>query len=119
MGVLARYERKYRRRSRTADPSKVRSTRPRSYENAQHTLRQPRARALLAWDEWVQREIVLRPPIVGADPVDRFAVAARAHDGLKSFAERISYDGVAALETLAAYDAGHGRGGPKRFVPRG
>src|SRR5262245_23885598 len=34
------------------------------YENAQHTLRQPRARALLVWDEWVQREIVLRPPII-------------------------------------------------------
>jgi succinate dehydrogenase/fumarate reductase flavoprotein subunit len=84
------------------------------YENAQHTLRQPRARALLLWDEWVQREIVLRPPIIGADPVDRFAVAIAAGakgarlehmTELKSFAESIGCDGMAALETLAAYDA--------------
>ena len=84
------------------------------YENAQHTLRQPRARALLVWDEWVQREIVLRPPFIGANPVDRFAVAIAAGakgarlehmTELKSFAESIDCDGVAALETLAAYDA--------------
>jgi succinate dehydrogenase/fumarate reductase flavoprotein subunit len=84
------------------------------YENTQHTLRQPRARALLVWDEWVQREVVLRPRVIGTEPVDRFAVAIAAGakgarlehmTGLKSFAESIGCDGAVALETLATYDA--------------
>src|SRR4029453_2945866 len=72
-----------------------------------------------------EREVVLRPPIIGTDPVDRFAVATAAgakgakleHMAeLKSFAESIGCDGAAALETVAAYDAAMA-GGPEAIRP--
>jgi succinate dehydrogenase/fumarate reductase flavoprotein subunit len=95
------------------------------HESTQHTLRQPGARALLVWDEWVQREVVLRPPVLGADPIDRFAVAIAAGARgarlermaeLQGFADGIGYDGTTALETLAAYDAAMA-GWPEAICP--
>jgi succinate dehydrogenase/fumarate reductase flavoprotein subunit len=84
------------------------------HESTQVTLRQPGARALLVWDERVQREVVLRPPVLGADPIDRFSVAiaagakgARAERlaELRAFADGLGFNGVQAVETLEDYNA--------------
>jgi succinate dehydrogenase/fumarate reductase flavoprotein subunit len=84
------------------------------HTSTQMTLRQPEARALLVWDQRVQDEIALRPPVAGAAPIDRFALAraagantASAPDiaALAAVAATWGYDGERCAATLQTYNA--------------
>lgn len=84
------------------------------HESTQATLRQPGARALLIWDERIQREVALTPPVAGAAPLDKFAVAVEAGakgailpdiDSLAGFAASIGFDGAACVGALKDYNA--------------
>ena len=84
------------------------------HESTQATLRQPGARALLVWDERIQREVALAPPVAGAAPLDKFAVAVQAGasgavlpdiGSIAGFASSLGFDGDACVSALRDYNA--------------
>lgn len=83
------------------------------HESAQMTLREPNGRAVLVWDEKIQRENVMRPPMKGVEPWDRYAIAKNAGAngdmvdtiaGLLPFFSSIGYDGASCVESLYEYN---------------
>ncbi|WP_342363647.1 FAD-dependent oxidoreductase [Terrarubrum flagellatum] len=84
------------------------------HESTQMTLRQSGARALLIWDERIQREVALTPPVAGAALLDKFAVAVESGakgailpdiDALAGFATSLGFDGSACVNALKDYNA--------------
>jgi succinate dehydrogenase/fumarate reductase flavoprotein subunit len=84
------------------------------HESAQMTVREPQGRAVLVWDEKIQRENVMRPLLKGTEPVDRYAFAKQAGangykantiDELLPFFNSIGYDGAACVAGLHDYNS--------------
>lgn len=95
------------------------------HTSSQWTLRQPEARALLVWDQRVQSDVVVSPPVAGAEPLDRYdiAIKAGAHgaivqrlEDIAAFAVHLGYDGRACVRSLQDYNAGTAAA-PERLQP--
>jgi succinate dehydrogenase/fumarate reductase flavoprotein subunit len=93
--------------------------------NAQETLRQEGAAALLVWDQDIEEQHVMRPFVAGIPPVDKFAMAlaqgARAAccaslEDLAQTAQSWGFDGAAARATLERFNADVQRA-PERLQP--
>ncbi|MFO1188612.1 MAG: FAD-dependent oxidoreductase [Alphaproteobacteria bacterium] len=83
------------------------------YANAQAAALQPGKRALLLWDDFVQRENVMRPYIEGKTPLDKLQAAldgggsgGRFHsaDDLARFAQTQGFDGRALINTFSNFN---------------
>jgi succinate dehydrogenase/fumarate reductase flavoprotein subunit len=81
--------------------------------NTYAVLTQPGARALLVWDERIQREHVLTPFVAIAPPIDRLQAAlerggqgvlANSLEELAAFATHHGMDGAQALHTISEYN---------------
>ena len=93
--------------------------------NAQETLTQDDAIALLVWDQDIEEQHVMRPFVAGTPPVDKFGVAraqgARAAlcdslDEVARQAQSWGFDGAAARTTLERFND-EVRNAPERLQP--
>lgn len=83
------------------------------HESAQMTVREPQGRAVIVWDEKIQRENVMRPLMRNTEPWDRYAFAKKAGangdmadtiDGLLPFFSSVGYDGASCVASLHEYN---------------
>lgn len=95
------------------------------HASSQLTLRQPGASALLIWDQRVQDEHAVVPPVAGAEPLDRFQIAidtgarggkAATLEEIAGIAARLGFDGAACVAELSAFNRQMGIE-PERAVP--
>ena len=84
------------------------------HASTQSTLRQTGARALLVWDTRVQNSVAVVPPVAGAVPVDRFAMAIAAGArgvmlerlaDIVAIASQWGYAGACCHATIDSYNA--------------
>lgn len=93
--------------------------------NAQATLSQDGATAILVWDQNIEENHVMRPFVAGIPPVDKFALA-RSHgaraalcmslDDVTEHANSWGFDGVAARHTLDRFNS-NVQHAPERLQP--
>ena len=93
--------------------------------NAQETLCQDGATALLVWDQDIEEQYVMRPFVAGIPPVDKFAMAvaqgARAAscaslEEVAQAAQSWGFYGAAVRATLESFNADVQRA-PERLIP--
>ncbi len=95
------------------------------HASSQLALRQDGASALLIWDQRVQDDFAVVPPVAGAEPLDRFRIAmdAGARGGkaatleeIAAIADRLGFDGAACVTAMAEFNR-QMRTGPERASP--
>ena len=93
--------------------------------NAQETLRQSDASALLVWDQRTEDDYVMRPFVEGIPPVDKFALAlengacgalCESLEDLARHAAAWGFDGAAVRASLELYSSGV-RNAPETLSP--
>jgi hypothetical protein len=95
------------------------------HASSQLTIRQDGGSALLIWDQRVQDNFAVVPPVAGAEPLDRFRIAidagarggkAETLDEIAAIADRLGFDGAACVAGLAGFND-QMRTGPERALP--
>jgi succinate dehydrogenase/fumarate reductase flavoprotein subunit len=93
--------------------------------NAQRTVPQTNTRALLFWDEKIQRENILRPFVEGRTPIDRLDYACKAGaqgakfdsvEEIAGIAHSWGFNGRQTLQTIQEYNT-NVMTGPERLAP--